>query len=58
MLTQISLTPFDDRKTLRLITDGASTEGVGFVLFPGFPIEGTMEVIPPSPCEISPPLLL
>ena len=40
MLTQISLTPFDDRKTLRLIIDGASTEGVGFVLFPGFPIEG------------------
>ena len=33
MLEHISLTPFDERKTLRLIIDGASTEGVSFVLF-------------------------
>ena len=32
-LEQISLTPFDNRKTLRLMIDGASTEGAGYVLF-------------------------
>ena len=30
---QISLTQYDENKTVRLILDGASTEGVGFVLF-------------------------
>ena len=29
----IGLTPFDERERLRLIVDGASKEGVGFVLF-------------------------
>ena len=33
VLTQIKLTLFDEKKTLRLMIDGASTEGVGFVLF-------------------------
>ena len=33
MLTQIKLTPLDEKKTLRLMIDGASTDGVGFVLF-------------------------
>ena len=33
MLKQIHLTPYNEEKTLRLIIDGASTDGVGFVLF-------------------------
>ena len=33
MLVQIQLTPFDPNKSLRLVIDGASKEGVGFVLF-------------------------
>ena len=33
MLEQIQLTPFDSNKSLRLVIDGASTEGVGFELF-------------------------
>ena len=33
MLEQIQLTPFDPKKSLRLVTDAASTEGAGFVFF-------------------------
>ena len=33
MLEQIQLTPFDPKKSLRLVIDAASTEGAGFVLF-------------------------
>ena len=33
MLAQIQLTPFDPKKSLRLVIDAASTEGAGFVLF-------------------------
>jgi len=33
MKTQIRLSPYDPSKTLRLIIDGASSAGVGFVLF-------------------------
>ena len=33
MLEQIQLTPFDPKKSLRLVIDAASTQGAGFVLF-------------------------
>ena len=33
MLEQIQLTPFDPNKSLRLVIDGASIKGAGFVLF-------------------------
>ena len=33
MVTQIRITPFDPAKVLRLVIDGASSIGVGFVLF-------------------------
>ena len=33
ILEQIQLTPFDPNKSLRLVIDGASTEGSGFMLF-------------------------
>ena len=31
--TQIRLSPYDETKKLRLVIDGASSVGVGFVLF-------------------------
>ena len=33
MCEQIRLSPYDPTKTLRLVIDGASLQGVGFVLF-------------------------
>ena len=33
MVSHIRLSPYDPRKELRLIIDGASSIGVGFVLF-------------------------
>ena len=48
MLTEIKLTPFHEKKNLKLMIDGASTEGVGFVLFQEVnqmdPLEGAMIV--------------